>query len=199
MRKLSILFLIIALPFLSSSQTLKGKLYDATTTIKGAKVYNKTQHSITTTDVNGNFSIIAKVNDTLVFKDNEEFLGAKEAVIATGSLRRRAQLLTLRPDLKFCLLRGNVGTRLSATAVASAAPRALRGPSPSCHATSHCAANGRPVRTPGGRGAKARTRGLLYAEPRAQPHQRAQVALTGRVRRDAEDRGGLVDDPHLSV
>lgn len=34
------------------------------------------------------------------------------AVIGTASLRRRAQLSALRPDLKFCLLRGNVGTRL---------------------------------------------------------------------------------------
>ena len=34
------------------------------------------------------------------------------ALIGSASLRRRAQLLTLRPDLKFCLLRGNVGTRL---------------------------------------------------------------------------------------
>lgn len=68
MRKILNLFLIVSLPFLSSAQTLKGKLYDATTTIKGAKVYNKTQHSITTTDVNGNFSIIAKINDTLAFE-----------------------------------------------------------------------------------------------------------------------------------
>jgi len=34
------------------------------------------------------------------------------ALIGSASLRRRAQLSTLRPDLKFCLLRGNVGTRL---------------------------------------------------------------------------------------
>lgn len=34
------------------------------------------------------------------------------ALIGSASLRRRAQLATLRPDLKFCLLRGNVGTRL---------------------------------------------------------------------------------------
>ena len=68
MRILSILFLIVSLPFLSNSQTLKGKLYDATTTIKGVKVYNKTQHSVTATDAKGNFSIIAKVNDTLVFE-----------------------------------------------------------------------------------------------------------------------------------
>lgn len=34
------------------------------------------------------------------------------ALIGSASLRRRAQLATLRPDLTFCLLRGNVGTRL---------------------------------------------------------------------------------------
>ncbi|MGB0907333.1 MAG: hydroxymethylbilane synthase [Maricaulaceae bacterium] len=36
----------------------------------------------------------------------------KGAVIGTASLRRRAQLARLRPDVTFTLLRGNVGTRL---------------------------------------------------------------------------------------
>ena len=34
------------------------------------------------------------------------------AKIGTASLRRRAQLLSMRPDVEFTLLRGNVGTRL---------------------------------------------------------------------------------------
>ncbi|MEM9600414.1 MAG: hydroxymethylbilane synthase [Pseudomonadota bacterium] len=34
------------------------------------------------------------------------------ALVGTASLRRRAQLATLRPDVRFCLLRGNVQTRL---------------------------------------------------------------------------------------
>jgi hydroxymethylbilane synthase len=34
------------------------------------------------------------------------------AVIGSASLRRQAQLLALRPDLKVVILRGNVGTRL---------------------------------------------------------------------------------------
>lgn len=34
------------------------------------------------------------------------------AVVGTASLRRRAQLASIRPDIKFVLLRGNVGTRL---------------------------------------------------------------------------------------
>ena len=36
----------------------------------------------------------------------------KNAVVGTASLRRRAQLSAIRPDVKFVLLRGNVGTRL---------------------------------------------------------------------------------------
>ena len=35
------------------------------------------------------------------------------AMIGTASIRRRAQLARLRPDVNFCLLRGNVGTRLA--------------------------------------------------------------------------------------
>ncbi|WP_142784409.1 hydroxymethylbilane synthase [Changchengzhania lutea] len=52
------------------------------------------------------------VNDTLVFKDNEEFLGAKEAIVATGSLRRRAQWLNRFPTHTIVDLRGNVNSRL---------------------------------------------------------------------------------------
>ena len=52
------------------------------------------------------------VNDTLVFKDNEEFLSAKNAVIATGSLRRKAQWLNRYPSHNIEDLRGNVNSRL---------------------------------------------------------------------------------------
>ena len=52
------------------------------------------------------------VNDTLVFKNNEEFLGSKDAVIATGSLRRRAQWLNRFPSHTIADLRGNVNSRL---------------------------------------------------------------------------------------
>lgn len=37
----------------------------------------------------------------------------KGALIGTASIRRRAQLSVMRPDLNFCLFRGNVGTRLA--------------------------------------------------------------------------------------
>lgn len=36
----------------------------------------------------------------------------KGAVLGTASIRRQAQIMALRPDVKFTLLRGNVGTRL---------------------------------------------------------------------------------------
>jgi hydroxymethylbilane synthase len=52
------------------------------------------------------------VRDTLVYKQNEEFLGLKDAVIATGSLRRRAQWLNRYPTHKIEEIRGNVNTRL---------------------------------------------------------------------------------------
>jgi hydroxymethylbilane synthase len=52
------------------------------------------------------------VNDTLVFKNNEEFLSAKNAVIATGSLRRKAQWLNRYPTHTITDLRGNVNSRL---------------------------------------------------------------------------------------
>lgn len=50
-------------------------------------------------------------NDALVGARLEDL--AHGATIATGSVRRRAQLMQLRPDLKFVDLRGNIQTRLS--------------------------------------------------------------------------------------
>ncbi|MGI9600377.1 MAG: hydroxymethylbilane synthase [Acidimicrobiales bacterium] len=41
---------------------------------------------------------------------------APGAVVATGSVRRRAQLAWARPDLRFAELRGNIGTRLAKAA-----------------------------------------------------------------------------------
>lgn len=52
------------------------------------------------------------VRDTLVYKDNEEFLSKKNAVIATGSLRRKAQWLNRYPTHTVEDIRGNVNLRL---------------------------------------------------------------------------------------
>ncbi|TYP97018.1 hydroxymethylbilane synthase [Tenacibaculum adriaticum] len=54
----------------------------------------------------------ANYNDILLLKDNEEFFGQPNGVIATGSLRRRAQWLNRYPTHKVVDLRGNVNTRL---------------------------------------------------------------------------------------
>jgi len=48
--------------------------------------------------------------DALVGKSLNELESG--ATVATGSVRRRAQLLTVRPDLQFVELRGNIHTRL---------------------------------------------------------------------------------------
>ncbi|MGR7812865.1 hydroxymethylbilane synthase [Lacinutrix undariae] len=52
------------------------------------------------------------IKDTLVFNNNEEFLSAPEGIIATGSLRRRAQWLNRFPTHTIVGLRGNVNSRL---------------------------------------------------------------------------------------
>ena len=68
MRLIYIFFLFLFLSFSLNAQTLKGKVYDSISTVKNIKIYNETQHSVTVTDDDGNFSLIAKVNDTLLFE-----------------------------------------------------------------------------------------------------------------------------------
>jgi hydroxymethylbilane synthase len=53
------------------------------------------------------------VRDALISRNGAKRMELAEgAVIGTGSLRRRAQLLHLRPDLQMAEIRGNVDTRL---------------------------------------------------------------------------------------
>ena len=55
----------------------------------------------------------ANIYDVLVLKNNADFLNNSEsAIIATGSLRRKAQWLQKYPKHKITELRGNVNTRL---------------------------------------------------------------------------------------
>jgi len=51
-------------------------------------------------------------SDVLVFNDNLDFLSQKNSVIATGSLRRKAQWLNRYPNHQNVDLRGNIITRL---------------------------------------------------------------------------------------
>ncbi|MCA0133118.1 hypothetical protein [Winogradskyella alexanderae] len=52
----------------TNAQILKAKVYDATTTVKGIKVYNKTQNRLTATDEEGNFALRAKIGDSIFFE-----------------------------------------------------------------------------------------------------------------------------------
>ena len=54
----------------------------------------------------------ANYSDIIVLKDTEEFFARKEAIIATGSLRRKAMWLNRFPTHTIVDLRGNVNTRL---------------------------------------------------------------------------------------
>lgn len=59
--------LLVALISISSySQTVKGFIYDAETTVKGAKLVNTTQDILAYSDGKGYFEIAGQLNDTLV-------------------------------------------------------------------------------------------------------------------------------------
>ena len=68
MRFLLTFFLFLSFYYNLSAQTLSGKVYDTKTVVKDMKVINKTQNILTVTDKNGDFSIAAKVNDTISFQ-----------------------------------------------------------------------------------------------------------------------------------
>jgi hypothetical protein len=68
MRPLIIFIFLISLPFALSAQTLRGKIYNATTTVKNIKVFNKSQNRFTVSNENGDFSINAKVSDSISFE-----------------------------------------------------------------------------------------------------------------------------------
>jgi hydroxymethylbilane synthase len=54
------------------------------------------------------------VNDVFIGLENSDFYKLPQgATIASGSIRRRAQILFIRPDIRFADLRGNIETRLS--------------------------------------------------------------------------------------
>ncbi len=80
MRLILIFISLLCLPFVHNAQTLKGKVYDAEATVKGIKVTNETQKRVTATDNEGNFTIEAKVSDTLLF---ESLFHHPKAVILT--------------------------------------------------------------------------------------------------------------------
>jgi CarboxypepD_reg-like domain len=68
MRLFTVLIILLCLPFVPYAQTLNGKVYDAKAPIKNINVFNKTQNRVTVTNEDGNFSIEAKVNDSISFQ-----------------------------------------------------------------------------------------------------------------------------------
>jgi hypothetical protein len=68
MRQLIVIIILLCLPLALNAQTLKGKVYDATSIAINIKVLNKTQNRVSANNKEGFFSIIAKVNDTILFE-----------------------------------------------------------------------------------------------------------------------------------
>lgn len=68
MRYLLLILLSLILSYTINGQTLNGKVYNSKSVVKDIKVLNKTQNRLTVTDKDGNFSIAAKVNDTISFQ-----------------------------------------------------------------------------------------------------------------------------------
>lgn len=66
MKNFTLVFLFI-FPFAVVSQTVSGKVYDSKSSVKNLSVFNLNQKSYTHTSNNGDFSIEASVNDTLLF------------------------------------------------------------------------------------------------------------------------------------
>lgn len=79
-------FLILVLLFNASylksySQVVKGKIYDKESTVKGIKVFNKNNNTLSYSNEDGYFSIGANVNDTLTFNSifyNEKSVKLKQ-------------------------------------------------------------------------------------------------------------------------
>jgi len=58
-------FLILFTPLSQFSQTISGKIYDAESTVNGAKIFNLTQNLMIYADEDGNFKIKAEPNDQI--------------------------------------------------------------------------------------------------------------------------------------
>src|SRR5512134_1037358 len=89
------------------SELLSGAVHCAVHSLKDLPVENPDGLTI------GCISARAEVRDALVSRDGFTLATLPQnAVVGTSSLRRAAQLLAARPDLKTQSLRGNVDTRL---------------------------------------------------------------------------------------
>jgi hydroxymethylbilane synthase len=89
------------------SELLSGHVHCAVHSLKDLPVENPDGLTI------GCIPVRAEVRDALISKEGHTLATLPQnAVVGTSSLRRAAQLLAARPDLKIESLRGNVDTRL---------------------------------------------------------------------------------------
>jgi hydroxymethylbilane synthase len=89
------------------SELRSGAVHCAVHSLKDLPVQNSDGLTI------GAIPIRAEVRDALISKDGFDLASLPQnTVVGTSSLRRAAQLLAARPDLKIESLRGNVDTRL---------------------------------------------------------------------------------------
>src|SRR5688572_5460562 len=89
------------------SELLSGDVHCAVHSLKDLPVENPDRLTI------GCIPVRAEVRDALISKEGQTLATLPQnAVVGTSSLRRAAQLLAARPDLKIESLRGNVDTRL---------------------------------------------------------------------------------------
>jgi hypothetical protein len=78
---------------ISFSQTIKGKTVFNNYAIPDVEVINANSKTLTVTDANGNFSIAAKANDTLVFVSKEHQL--KKLTISSGTISAKELVIEL--------------------------------------------------------------------------------------------------------
>jgi hydroxymethylbilane synthase len=89
------------------SELLSGAVHCAVHSLKDLPVENSEGLTV------GCIPVRAEVRDALISRDGFTLSGLPQnAVVGTSSLRRAAQLLAARPDLRTESLRGNVDTRL---------------------------------------------------------------------------------------
>lgn len=99
MSKFTVLIVLLLWPCLHYAQTLQGKVYDEKGTVKNIKVFNKTQNSVTFTNEEGNFSMEAKVKDSIAFESL--FYHKQTVVLKTFHFEGRAvfELKEIRTEL----------------------------------------------------------------------------------------------------
>lgn len=91
--KLLRLLVFLLLPLSGTSQTIKGYIYDAETTIKGAKLINSTQNSLTYSDDKGYFEISAKPNDTIV---SSSYFHESQTLVVTSNHFNKTIVIELK-------------------------------------------------------------------------------------------------------